>query len=109
MAEEVKSYEIDCSILVNDNLLRTSELEEFYRAFMKVEGRKNNLDGKVSLTSTSSKLVVEPMSYIPKKYIIYLVKKFLHMKGIKNWVKLASTGPTSMELRYFNVEQNEDE
>ena len=41
-------------------------------------------------------------------YLKYLSKKFLKKQGVRDWLRVVATNPNTYELRYFNVNNEEE-
>ena len=44
-----------------------------------------------------------------KRYVKYLTKKYLKKKGLRDWLRVVSVNPSTYELRYFNIDNEDDE
>ena len=45
---------------------------------------------------------------LPFRYLKYLTKKFLKKNNLRDWLRVVANGKQSYELRYFQI-NNEDE
>lgn len=45
----------------------------------------------------------------PSRYLKYLTKKYLKKKQIRDWLHVIANGPTNYDLRYFNINNEEQE
>ena len=44
-----------------------------------------------------------------KRYLKYLAKKFLKKTQMRDFLRVVSTNKNTYELKYFNIQENEDE
>lgn len=44
-----------------------------------------------------------------KRYLKYLAKKFLKKMQMRDFLRVVSTNKTTYELKYFNIQENEDD
>ncbi len=44
-----------------------------------------------------------------KRYLKYLAKKFLKKMQMRDFLRVVSTNKSTYELKYFNIQENEDE
>jgi hypothetical protein len=44
-----------------------------------------------------------------KRYLKYLAKKFLKKQQMRDFLRVVSTNKTTYELKYFNIQENEDD
>lgn len=63
------------------------------------------------ITKTASVLTitVAPNVQFAKRYIKYLSKKFLKKHLLKDYIRVVASSKGGYELRYFNIEENEEE
>jgi large subunit ribosomal protein L22e len=43
-----------------------------------------------------------------KRYLKYLTKKFLKKNKLRDWLRVIANSKESYELRYFNIDQDEE-
>eukprot|EP00040_Diaphanoeca_grandis_P038143 m.255872 g.255872 ORF g.255872 m.255872 type:complete len:120 (+) comp33960_c0_seq1:113-472(+) len=106
---EVKKFTIDCSTPVDDEILEISHFEDFLKTRIKVEGKTGNLGERVEVKSDGAKIMVSAQAPFSKRYLKYLTKKYLKKKQIRDWLHVIASGPTSYDLRYFNINNEEEE
>jgi large subunit ribosomal protein L22e len=85
--------------------------ETFLQERIKVEGRPGDLSQRISVAVASNvvTVVVQPGTVFAKRYLKYLTKKFLKKHQLRDWLRVIANGKTSYELRYFNIQQDEEE
>ena len=79
------------------------------RKRIKVNGKAGALGKVVTVTRDGTKVTVKSQAGHKKSYMKYLTKKFLKKNKIRDWVRVISAKPTVYELRYFNIQQEDDE
>ncbi|KCZ75582.1 hypothetical protein H311_03436 [Anncaliia algerae PRA109] len=110
--EETKTYEIECSALVRDNLLSVEEFKEYLESKIKINGKCGQLKDKIDLTCTSESIIVStkvPGLRLPKKGLKFLGNKFLYKKELKDWVRIIAAGKKAYKLAYYKVDANKAE
>lgn len=43
-----------------------------------------------------------------KRYLKYLVKKFLKKQQLRDWLKVVATNKNTYEIRYFNIDDADE-
>lgn len=76
---------------------------------IKVNGKAGQLGESVKVTREKSKIVVEAKAPFAKRYLKYLIKKFLKKQQLRDWLRVVATTKTSYEIRFFNIEDAEAE
>lgn len=75
----------------------------------KVAGKTNNLQDKVVIEKQGNKIVVNSSVHFSKSYLKYLAKKFMKKNMMRDWLRLVASDANSYELRYYNINQEEEE
>ena len=84
--------------------------EKFLHDRIKVNGKTGNLGSVVSVTRSGSIIIVRTHDIdFSKRYLKYLTKKFLKKHALRDWLHVIATDKTTYQLRYFNVNQGEEE
>merc|ERR1719402_246589 len=103
------TFNIDCTNPVEDGIMKVEDLKEYLLRRIKVNGKLNNLDqidleckGKTTLT------IVCDVAF-SKRYLKYLTKKYLKKNNLRDWLRVVASSSTDYELRYFQINQDEDE
>merc|ERR1739838_11153 len=104
-----KTFTIDCSHPVEDGIMVIAKFEEFLKARVKVEGKTANLGKNVSISSTKTKINVSSDIDFSKRYLKYLSKKYLKANNLRDWLRVVADSKASYQLKYFNINQEEDE
>jgi len=55
--------------------------------------------------------ILAPHCLYPRicRYLKYLTKKYLKKKNIRDWLHVVASGPSSYELKYFNINNDDGE
>merc|ERR1712090_90014 len=108
MGKITKQFTIDCSHPV-DGIMVIAKFEEFLKARVKVEGKTGNLGKNVSISSTKTKINVNSDIDFSKRYLKYLSKKYLKANNLRDWLRVVADSKSSYQLKYFNINQDEEE
>ncbi|KAI9594513.1 ribosomal protein L22e [Syncephalis fuscata] len=101
---------IDCSAPADDKLFDVAAFEKFLHDRVKVSGRTGNFGEVLTIARQGAKITLNSTQRVfPKRYIKYLVKKFLKKNQLRDWLRVIATDRTTYELRYFNIASQEDE
>ncbi|KAM0679067.1 60S ribosomal protein L22 [Binucleata daphniae] len=104
-----RTFTFNCATLTNDNLISTSDFQEYIQSRIKIQGKVNNTKDKCDITVSGDNILVDTKIPFNKKYIKFLAKKFLHSKNLKDWVRITSTDTNGYQFVYYNVENEEEE
>ena len=77
---------------------------------IKVAGKTGNLGNAIKVACGKTKITISV--YTPdfkKRYIKYLTKKFLKKNMLRDWLRVVAAKDNVYELRYFNMNMNEEE
>uniref|UniRef100_A0A2C9KHX6 Large ribosomal subunit protein eL22 n=1 Tax=Biomphalaria glabrata TaxID=6526 RepID=A0A2C9KHX6_BIOGL len=102
-------YTVDCTHPVEDGIMDGLHYEKYLRERIKVEGKTNNFGNNVSLDLQKSKISLTSEIPFSKRYLKYLTKKYLKKNNLRDWLRVVATNKESFELRYFQINQDEDE
>ncbi len=108
-----KKYTVDFKNPVENNLLTLESALKQMQSNMKINGLKGKLGNTIKISITDKKdrnkntLVVSVDSSIQfsKRYIRYLVKKFLKREGISQYLTLSATSPNAYTVKV--IKKNE--
>uniref|UniRef100_A0A6Q2YG15 Large ribosomal subunit protein eL22 n=1 Tax=Esox lucius TaxID=8010 RepID=A0A6Q2YG15_ESOLU len=85
-------------------------MEQFLQERIKVNGKAGNLGGGVvSIERSKSKITVNSEVPFSKRYLKYLTKKYLKKNNLRDWLRVVANTKESYELRYFQINQDEEE
>ncbi|UJR31629.1 hypothetical protein I4U23_019111 [Adineta vaga] len=102
-------YHIDCTHPVEDGIFDLAAFERFLLEKMKINGKTSNLTGNVGIEKGKSKISITSENPLSKRYMKYLTKKFLKKHELRDWLRVIANSKDSYELRYFNINQEENE
>ena len=102
-------WTIDCQATVEDNVISLDSFAKYLRENIKHEGKKNNLGDKISVTTEGYNIVVTAKEKLNKRYLKYLSKKYLKKQDMRDYIRVIANGKSSYQLRYFNVNQGDEE
>ncbi len=108
-----KRFTVDFNSPVENKLLTLESAKKYMEQNMKVNGLKKKLGDTIKLSMTEKKdktkntLVISVDSTIQfsKRYIRYLVKKFLKREGIAKYLTVSSTAPSAYTVKV--IKKNE--
>jgi hypothetical protein len=58
---------------------------------------------------TSSPSGALPSQYLICSYLKYLTKKFLKKKNVRDFLHVIASSPSTYELRFFSIDQDEED
>lgn len=47
--------------------------------------------------------------FLPFRYLKYLTKKYLKKNNLRDWLRVVASGKDSYELRYFQINNQDDD
>ena len=108
-----KKYTVDFNSPVDNNLLTLESALKYMQSNMKINGLKGKLGNtiKISITGKNDKnkntliVSVDSQLQFSKRYIRYLVKKFLKREGIARFLTVSSTAPGAYTVKV--IKKNE--
>uniref|UniRef100_A0A8C1I0I0 Large ribosomal subunit protein eL22 n=1 Tax=Cyprinus carpio TaxID=7962 RepID=A0A8C1I0I0_CYPCA len=108
--KQVLKFTLDCTHPVEDGIMDAANFEQFLQERIKVNGKSGNLGGGVvSIERSKSKITVTSEVPFSKRYLKYLTKKYLKKNNLRDWLRVVANTKESYELRYFQINQDEDE
>ena len=108
-----KKYTVDFSNPLENKLLTLESVLKYLQSNMKLNGLKGKL-GKSILINTDDKreknksnitISVDTSLKFSKRYIRYLVKKFLKKEGVAKYLTLSATSPSAYTVKV--IKKNE--
>ena len=100
-----KKYTVDFSSPVDNKLLSLEAASKYLNSNIKVNGLKGKLGDSIKISTTDSKskntlvIQVDSQMKFSKRYIRYLVKKFLKREGIVKYLTVASSAPNAYAVK----------
>merc|ERR1712131_291985 len=61
------------------------------------------------ISSTKTKIQVNADIDFSKRYLKYLSKKYLKANNLRDWLRVVADSKASYQLKYFNINQDEEE
>ncbi|KAJ4427010.1 60S ribosomal protein L22 [Periplaneta americana] len=102
-------FTVDCTHPVEDNIMDVASFEKYLQERIKVNGKTNNFGNVVSLERNKMKLSVNSDIPFSERYLKYLTKKYLKKNNLRDWLRVVASGKDTYELRYFQINSQEDE
>lgn len=100
-----KKYTVDFSSPVENKLLSLEAASKYLNSNIKVNGLKGKLGDSIKVSTSDAKskntlvIQVDSQMKFSKRYIRYLVKKFLKREGIVRYLTVASSAPNSYAVK----------
>ncbi|XP_059263622.1 large ribosomal subunit protein eL22-like [Mustela nigripes] len=108
--KQVLKFTLDCTHPVEDGIMDAANFEQFLQERIKVNGKAGNLGGGVvTIERSKSKITVTSEVPFSKRYLKYLTKKYLKKNNLRDWLRVVANSKESYELRYFQINQDEEE
>lgn len=105
-----QKFSLDCAHPVEDGIMDVMSIEKFLIERIKVNGKVGNLGNSVSVEkSGKSKIIVNAEIAFSKRYLKYLTKKYLKKNNLRDWLRVVANGKDSYELRYFQINNEEED
>jgi large subunit ribosomal protein L22e len=109
-----RKYHVDLNQAVTNNLLSLEAAVKYLNGSIKVNGLKGKLGDSVKVTQTDKKdkqkntivVHVDNSMKFSKRYVKYLIKKFLKRESISLYLRVISNGASGYLVKLFqrNVE-----
>ena len=108
-----KKFTVDFNAPVDNNLLTLESALKYMQSNMKINGLKGKLGNRIKISMTDKKdktknnlvVSVDTTLQFSKRYIRYLVKKFLKREGIARFLTVSSTAPVAYTVKV--IKKNE--
>ncbi|XP_074531067.1 large ribosomal subunit protein eL22 [Halichoeres trimaculatus] len=108
--KQILKFTLDCTHPVEDGIMDAANFEKFLQERIKVNGKAGNLGGGVvAIERSKSKIAVNSEVPFSKRYLKYLTKKYLKKNNLRDWLRVVANTKESYELRYFQINQDEEE
>merc|ERR1711955_155581 len=102
-------FSLDCSHPVEDGIMDISNFSQYLKGRIKVNGKTQNLGNNVQVEVIKNKIIVNADIPFSKRYLKYLTKKYLKKNNLRDWLRVVAASKESYELRYFQINNDEDE
>merc|ERR1712166_1318159 len=107
--KQTLKFTIDCQQPTDDTIITPADLEKFLKERIKVNGKTGNLGDKIQVSREKAKINVSAEAPFSKRYLKYLSKKYLKKQQLRDFLRVVAPTKTSYELRYFNINEDNDE
>jgi large subunit ribosomal protein L22e len=104
-----QKFTVDCTHPVEDGIMDPANFEQFLQQRIKVNGKTGQLGTNIGIERQKSKIVVTSEIPFSKRYLKYLTKKYLKKNNLRDWLRVVATTKDAYELRYFQINNEEDE
>ncbi|RZC39767.1 60S ribosomal protein L22, partial [Asbolus verrucosus] len=107
-------FVIDCTHPVEDSILDVNNFETYLKSKIKINGKTGNFvkGSQHAVTfgrEKGTKVVLNSEIPFSKRYLKYLTKKYLKKNNLRDWLRVVASGKNSYELRYFQINSQEDD
>ena len=111
IAKEEESAEFRCTVdLTNcQDFIEPKKLVTFLRQTIKVNDKAGNTKGIEIKVADKKVTVATSTAKITKRYVKYLIKKFLKKNNLREWLRVVSDKKEGFELKFYNVQNDEEE
>ena len=115
-AQTYRTFHVDFDQAVTNNLMSLDTATKYFSQNIKVQGLKNKLEDFVKVSTSDKRdknkknninVQVDVKMKFSKRYIKYLVKKFLKRENISLYLRVVANGPNSYVVKLYskNAEQ----
>merc|ERR1711879_427271 len=94
---------------VEDGIMNCGDFETYLKDRIKVAGKTQNFGKDVALAKEKNKVVLTSATPFSKRYLKYLTKKYLKKNNLRDWLRVVAATKDSYELRYFQINNDEEE
>lgn len=109
-----KKFTVDFNSPVSNKLLSLEAAAKYVQSNLKVKGLKGKLGDSVKINQTDKKdkskntllVSVDSKMQFSKRYIRYLVKKFLKREGIVRYLTVSSNGTNSYTVKVLRKNES---
>mmetsp|Transcript_51386 Transcript_51386/g.111484 ORF Transcript_51386/g.111484 Transcript_51386/m.111484 type:complete len:124 (-) Transcript_51386:94-465(-) len=107
--KQMLKFTVDCQQPSDDTIITPADLEKFFKERIKVDGKTGNLGERVTVSRDKAKIQISAEAPFSKRYLKYLSKKYLKKQQLRDFLRVVAPNKTSYELRYFNINEDNDE
>ena len=111
IVKEEEQTEFRCTIDLTNctDFIEPKKLVAFLRQRIKVNGKAGNTKGIEVKVQDKIVSVTTSTASLCKRYIKYLIKKFLKKNNLREWLRVVSDKKEGFELKFFNMQNDEEE
>ena len=103
------NYVIDLGVAYEDDLLVAKELADFLKTSLKINGKKGNLQDQITIAVNKDKLNISTKVQFAKRYLKYLIKKYLKKNDILEYLKVIATDKQAYRIKYIKLGEAEEQ
>ncbi|KAK3800422.1 hypothetical protein RRG08_052805 [Elysia crispata] len=104
-----RHYMIDCTHPVEDGIMDATSFEKYLQERIKVDGKTGNFGNNITLELQKNKINLTSEIPFSKRYLKYLTKKYLKKNNLRDWLRVVASSKEAFELRYFQINQDDEE
>merc|ERR1712088_1231992 len=93
-------FTIDCTQPVDDSILDIANFNAYLKEKIKVNGKLDNLEN-ITIENTPKQLIVTAKCDFSKRY--------LKKNSLREWLRVVADDKSSYTLKYFNINNDEEE
>jgi large subunit ribosomal protein L22e len=110
-AKSYKTYLVDFDQAVSNNLMSLDTAVKYFTQHVKVNGLKNKLEDFIKVSTSDKRdknrknnlnVQVDTKMKFAKRYIKYLVKKFLKRENISLYLRVVANAPNSYVVKLYS-------
>ncbi len=105
--QKALKFVVDLGVAYEDDLIGSKDLADFFRNTMKVNDKKGNLGEDVTISVSKDKLTIVSSRSFSKRYIKYLLKKYLKKNDILDYLKVIATDKLTYRIKYIKLDNEE--
>ena len=94
---------------MDDEIFDISSFQKFLHDHIKLNGKTGVLGEDIKVELEKAVVRITAKVHMSKRYIKYLTKKFLKQQKIRDYVRVVATGPYTYTLKYFNINDEEEQ
>eukprot|EP00612_Vaucheria_litorea_P004775 CAMPEP_0171462190 /NCGR_PEP_ID=MMETSP0945-20130129/6328_1 /TAXON_ID=109269 /ORGANISM="Vaucheria litorea, Strain CCMP2940" /LENGTH=130 /DNA_ID=CAMNT_0011988669 /DNA_START=39 /DNA_END=431 /DNA_ORIENTATION=- len=106
---KVVRFQIRCQKPVDDGIMDCASFEKFLHDHIKVNGKTGQLGDTVKIVRDKAVITIIAKAPFSKRSLKYLTKKFLKKHQLRDWLHVIADTRTSYELRYFEIQGDDDD
>lgn len=89
--------------------MNASDFDTYLKQHIKLNNKVGNLGTHITTELAKSKITINSDVPFSKRYLKYLTKRYLKKNNLRDWLRVVANGKTSYELRYFNINNEEED
>ena len=107
--EEETEFRCTVDLTNCQDFIEPKKLVTFLRQTLKVNDKAGNTKGIEIKVVDKKVTVATSTAKITKRYVKYLIKKFLKKNNLREWLRVVSDKKEGFELKFYNVQNDEEE